>query len=850
MNFFNNLFKSSSSNQPLPTASNRMLEKTPDETPPPNPGQVRKRNRPSALDLDVPLPPPKDPEPPITNQTIPLQTTPRLIPLEIPEKIKSNLQKLTGQSLIRSLLNPRSLEIKPVEEKYIYIFIVKEEENGIKFNLKEIMPYQIIAKVLWGPGKREISKAIKLTYGQINLSSNLIGKNKEGWELGLNRLESYQFYRIEFMNESVSQLAITNLQYILNQKILLDGFSVIAISSGSGDEVYSRFKWIESPGSSLVENVWNKMKKPEIVGNFKIQSNRPPLITQTSSIENQQLQTIPIPVTDEPTTKLEIIRLPQQITIEEILKTLLNYRLLPLILPHQLKLSQIYQLDFRNLIISFEDSIDLKISLIKISEFVRDFKKKKLVKDLFGFGFDVVPFTKKSMESEDQWNIWEDAIVWDQDRITEFAEIVASEARKKSISSSKVHRVISNVSSDDQTNKTIHKSIQFKLPSISKVYLVELDNLPILENPAGSTLRSFLLSNVIRLPSPNINPNQFFPIPFSVHLGKPNTNHYPTAILVFKVPSLSGEPDNDFLKHRLISVIDWFNNPKGQLEFERRKLYWSFVNDNQTIYYQLKDSREFDLVIFQEGVKKRKDREGRYGDFLVAPGCSLDLSRLHRRRTNSNAPTIDSNALDLLTDDSDDVEESDNDRIIIQEEDQNSEEEGQNLTSSSFMKSFKKLSTKEELEERLKKLSNEINFLEFQKGDEKIEELENKSEAFQIANEVSEKRSLEIIIQKQDLNRLKRKAAGKRKRKSKSNADDDDDSGGGGDEGLDLIDGNLGVRDIDALKKKKRIKRMMQEKEPEPDHSGIITNPNFIIDEELMRRKFARPNECEPGEVL
>lgn len=772
----------------------------------------RQSKRPSALDFDLPPPTPQ-PAPPPTLE-------PAIFKSIFSSQPKKDYSHLSGLDLLRALLT----DTQTVDRRSFNHLYIISTNNQIPLN--KIIDRYVLSKLLWGPGKREINKSKSFSFGHLSLLNDL----KDDY------VEKKMICQIEFMNESCANLAIDILKYHLIQnfsKSQIEGGDTIEFECFNHTNTSDAWSWEEVTEKGMFEAEWLAMKKPK---NFLFNGSQEKQWTRKVHFQPEQnLSPLSIPRFWE--TKLEINQFSDSLTLETILQTLLSFELLPKPLPNQIKFSKTY----KKCQIVFPNTVPCKIAYLKIFNCLKEVKQK-LVLEKLGSCTEVLIPDQSQLEHDDQWNVWDDAVNWDTDEILTCAQSI----QQPSITQTPT---ITSTTSTRQSES--YDPSSFKLPKKWQIQIVLATNLPIIQDPISSNLRSFLLTNVIRHPSSQ----GFFTLPFSVHLGSEGGTRFRTMLLMFYKPNshqmkskddIKLQPDGEILRRQLKEVCHKFNSTDHLITYGKRKIKWQYLDlaysstDRSLqyeLYKELKHSNTFKLMIHQLGPNGtvpnpsddhrndlHDDDQLRYGNLFAIPGGFKNLSRRHRARTNSNAATL------LDDDDDDDVIPSDSESDS-ESEDQDSEEEEVGIHEGIQPKRVEKKdyrAIKEQLED-------EILELECQK-DEPEEGM--KSTAFEMAQSVSDRRRMEIEERK----RLKRGRRGRKKRRVTESDEESEESS--------EDEENEGEVDWEKRKRKMRKIRGMNDQEDETDSSGIITNPNFITNTEAIARRHARPLEREPGAVL
>ncbi|KAH9824724.1 hypothetical protein DFH28DRAFT_1143082 [Melampsora americana] len=708
-----------------------------------------------------------------------------------PEKRYSHL---SGLDFLRALLT----DIKTVDRtSFNYLYVISPHSQA---PLNTLIDRYLLAKLLWGPGKREINQSKSFNFGHLKLLGNLKDEFVENKWIG----------RIEFVNESCARLGFDHLKYNLHQKFneskvqAEEKIQYECFNHSISSDVWT---WEEISEKGMIEAEWLAMKKPKDFHFGGYQADR-----RKRKVHFQPKQNLLQP------TKLEINYLLESITLETILQSLL--------------LSKAY----RKCQLIFTDTVPCKIAYSKIFQSLKVVKEKSILEKLGSCADCLIP-DQSQLDHDDNRNVWNHAVEWNTDQISNFAQSICQPMISNPCT------INSNISTHQ--SKSYNPS-SFALPKKWQIQIVLGRNLPIIQDPRSANLRSFLLTNVIRHPSSQ----GFFNLPYSVHLGTEGGSRFRTMVLIFykldshKMTSkdeIKLEADGEILRRQLKEVCHKFNCTEHLLMYGKRKIRWQYLDlaysaadrtSHHDLYKELHDAKKFKLMIHQIGFHNSlsdpsdntrndlsDDNQLRYRNLFAIPGGFKHLSRRHRGRTNSNAATLLDDEIVDTTDSGSSLE--------IEKTDGEEEEVHHEWIGFERVENQDYRAIKEQLED-------EIFELECKKN-EPEEGL--KSLAFESAQSVSDRRRIEI----QEKQRRRRQGRRRKRRKASEDVDESEES-------VDEEEGG----EIDWQKRKRRMRKIrgMNDEEDETDSTGIITNPNFITNTEAIARRHARPPEREPGAVL
>lgn len=361
----------------------------------------------------------------------------------------------------------------------------------------------------------------------------------------------------------------------------------------------------------------------------------------------------------------------------------------------------------------------------------------------------------------------------------------------------------------------------FTLPKCWSIQLVICDNLPTLTE-TGPELKAFLFQVLRNDEEIQASDGAFFPLPDSVHIGLPGTDYFRQAVLVYHRPEsqrlkrgpqgskiLELQADGNFLRFQLMETVSRLNKPEEAVMFDTRKIQWTYLDCKLSNHDRIRQKHLYrqlsGRIGFRRGfvlamlLKKTKSAmrpcpgpppKHRYGDLVAVPGLRLNLAKHHRARTNSNAATLEGEMVDELS-----LTASES------ESDETSSDEGDDLMNHSHQEGFGRHSARthsHDIRTQLDQLRAEVDELEEKIEEQKlIEREESQSEAYTIAQIVSDERREDLREKKSELYKLLRQASGGRKRKNQSDSDDDD--------GFHRFEGDERV-----WRKRKRVDRMFR----------------------------------------
>lgn len=219
------------------------------------PGLGRRKSRPSAIDLDEPIESQSDVDP--STSVNPCVTSPDPFASKLEQQTQeletwlASIKGQSGMALISRIVNSS-------KEANRYVYLTPRPPSQV-FEAS-------LAKILWGPGGREVTHAKRWAYGHIHL---VVGEEtSEALRSQIDGLGRAGLYRVEFVNSSCCNQAIQTLQYLLNQQNQTP-HGIVAVSGGGGSATESNqiegpsmhFTWNES--SCLDEGMWLGMRKPQ-----------------------------------------------------------------------------------------------------------------------------------------------------------------------------------------------------------------------------------------------------------------------------------------------------------------------------------------------------------------------------------------------------------------------------------------------------------------------------------------------------------------------------------------------------------------------------------------------------------
>lgn len=360
---------------------------------------TRKRQRPSARDFfDFPPEQPTQEQPPKQSALI-LDFLKPQIKQEDLQQYLSDLITLDpleqALELIRGRNKIDSLD-SISEQPFIFVLKSNKSYNEFPHPIHQTLKISHIARLLWGPGKKEVAHGKTIYLGPLHFS---VDESRA--------LTTEEVYAIRFSDQRSADVAAQVIEYRLNQFFLSQKENLLVqVKTGSS-------RWfIKDKNKTLDSHGWQIEKK-------KIPYLRPlPTLKSLSTHSPHNPQNFSkAPDSSAKSSSFEISQLPKLVTIPVLLKNLLKLQWLEF--PKQIKATEESTTDCPvRILMQFANSISAKICKLSLFHHGLNLQPDEQNND----DGKIVQFIIDEGDSsiDDSWNIWKNALVWDQQTIQDF----------------------------------------------------------------------------------------------------------------------------------------------------------------------------------------------------------------------------------------------------------------------------------------------------------------------------------------------------------------------------------------------------------------------------------------------
>ncbi|EFP74366.1 uncharacterized protein PGTG_00322 [Puccinia graminis f. sp. tritici CRL 75-36-700-3] len=345
----------------------------------------RKRQRPSARDfIDRPAP-----QAPVIEDTphpinFALLTTPE--GNAQPEEYLKKLEEFNEHEQTIELIKGKDkfdLTYSSSNDHHLYIIKSPQHDNKIK----DVLDFQHIATLLWGPGKREVADGKAIYRGLLSCQANDKVVTTE------------EVYAIKFSSQRSAELASGIVEFSLNNFLMSRHHSEDKPSLLIQTKIGSTRWFMKDCDSPMVEADWRVIRK-----------QTPYLRPLTKPEESRPQQQNHLPENDR--LAFEISYLPSSFDIPRIIDNLLQLKLLDL--PTQIKMTKESNSETPiRILLRFSDPTSAVISKINLFKFGLKSEENETVTFLTDDGDSSI---------DDKWKIWSNAIVWDEPRIKAYVQ--------------------------------------------------------------------------------------------------------------------------------------------------------------------------------------------------------------------------------------------------------------------------------------------------------------------------------------------------------------------------------------------------------------------------------------------